>query len=65
MQKIDAETKKAIIQIPKEINKLSKVVACVGKIMSNAETQKLARKKKDFQELLKDSSEKRQRSDVT
>ena len=49
--KIDEKTKKAIIQIPKEISKLSQVVACVGKILSTAEKQKLRQKQKDFEEL--------------
>ena len=60
MDKIDIETKKAIVRIPKEINKLSRVVACVGKILSNSEKQKLRKKQKDFEELLKEH-----RSDVT
>lgn len=61
MNKIDKETKKAILKIPKEINRLSRVVACIGRILSNDEAQKLRQKQKDFEELL----EKNERSDVT
>lgn len=53
MEKIDAETKKALIKIPGEIRQLSKTVAVVGKILANAKAAKLVQDKEDFEELLK------------
>ncbi len=59
MEKIDVETKKAIVRIPQEINKLTKVIAIIGESVFNAKTLELKRKKEEFEELLKQNNHKR------
>jgi len=53
--KLEKETEKAILQIPKEINKLTKVIAVIGETLFNAKIKKLEINKKDFEELAKEN----------
>lgn len=60
MKKLEKQTEKAIKDIPKEIRRLSKVVATVGKIMVRSETVRLEQKKKKMQKIVEEA-----RRDVT
>ena len=52
MKKIDNETKKAIIQLPKEVNKLTRVIAVIGETLFNTKAKKLKKNKREFEELV-------------
>jgi len=56
MKKLEKETQKAVIQIPKEIEKLTKVIAVIGETFFNTKIRKLEQSKKDFEELVKEEN---------
>lgn len=52
---VKKETEDAIIEIPKEINKLTKVLAAIGEALFNAKMKKFENNKEEFEELMKGS----------
>ncbi len=55
------DSQKALWQISKELNKLTRVIASIGKGLFNVKVEKLRQKKADFEEF----SEKNNRKGVT
>ncbi|HZX20065.1 MAG TPA: hypothetical protein VFF13_03560 [archaeon] len=50
--KMHKETQKAIRQIPKELNRLSTIIAVIGKTLVNEKIEKLHFNEKKFRELV-------------
>ena len=50
-KKLDKKTREAIIQTPREIRRLTKVIAIIGETLFDAKLKKIKRSEKDFKEL--------------
>ena len=50
---LDAETKKAIVRIPNELNRLTRVIAVIGETVFDAKIQKLKQNEKEFEKLVR------------
>jgi len=50
---LDTETQKAIVRIPNELNRLTKVIAVIGETLFNAKMEKLELNKKEFEKLVR------------
>ncbi len=57
--KMHKETQKAIRQIPKELNKLSKIIAVIGGTLVNEKIEKLHLNEKKFRELVEKEENRR------
>jgi hypothetical protein len=60
---LEKETQKAITQIPKEIEKLTKVIAVIGETLLEIKILKLEENKKEFKRVIEE--EKNQRRGIS
>ena len=49
------ETEDAIVQIPKELNKMTKILAAIGEALFNVKMKKFENDKEEFKEFMKES----------
>ena len=53
------ESEEAIIQIPREINKLTRVIATIGEALLNQKIRRIVDNKEAFKELVKEQGKKK------
>ena len=63
MKELNGKTQSALRQIPKELQKLNKIIAVVGEILAGQKVNKLEQSKREFKEFMEEKE--RERKDVT
>ena len=54
MEKLNGKTQSALRQIPKELQKLNRIIAVIGEILAGQKVKKLEQSKQEFKEFVEE-----------